>query len=52
MIVPEYGLGCPSSSVSNTMSQLVGAGFTSSVLYMRKFGPYMYGVPYTVPSTT
>ena len=39
-------------SVSNTTSQLVGAGEISSVLYMRKFGPYMYGVPYTLPFTT
>ena len=33
------------------MSQLVGAGLTLSVLYMRKFGPYIYGVPKTFPST-
>ena len=44
-MLPAYGFGWPLSSVSNTTSQLVGAGFTSSVLYMRKFGPYMYGVP-------
>ena len=47
MIEPAYG-----ESASNVTSQLVGAGVTSSVLYIRKFGPYMYGVPYTLPSTT
>ena len=52
MILPAYGLGEPFSSGSNVMSQLVGAGVTTSVLYIRKFGPYMYGTPYTLPSTT
>ncbi len=43
---PAYG-----ESASNVTSQLVGAGLTTSVLYMRKLGPYMYGTPYTFPST-
>jgi len=42
---PAYGLGWPSIVVSNTTSQLVGAVVTSSGLYMRKFGPHMYGTP-------
>ena len=29
------------SQYANVMSQLFGAGFTRSVLYIRKFGPYM-----------
>ena len=51
-MLPAYGFVAPSSSVSNVMSQLVGAGDTTSVFYMRKFGPYIYGTPYTAPSTT
>ena len=36
------------SRASKVTSQLVGRGVTTSVLYMRKFGPYMYGTPYTL----
>ncbi len=44
-MLPAYGFGDPFSSVSNTTSQLVGAGATTSELYMRKFGPYIHGTP-------
>jgi len=30
---------------SQVTFQLVGAGETTSVLYIRKFGPHMYGTP-------
>ena len=52
MIFPAYGFGWPLIVGSNVTSQLVGAGFTTSVLYIRKFGPYMYGTPYCAPFTT
>src|SRR6266508_1134934 len=43
----QYLLTLPAYSEpgSNTTSQLDGVWVTSSVLYMRKFGPHMYGTP-------
>ncbi len=46
MTLPLYG-----EFGSNTVPQLVGAGFTLSVRHISRFAPYPCGTPYIWPLT-